>query len=167
MPHTRQYLQVGFRKQPGHMFGVVGRDGAVSIAMPHPDRTLDGAVVRSRRRTHESPVLDRSVWAVSGGLGKAIDRGLANVGIAVKHAIDGREFFVELTRKTFWRRVFDHPADEGRGPAGKSRRGHSCSGHALTMTRILRWSDAADDAYEGQPLWKRQGTGNRMGPPAE
>src|ERR1700741_3379238 len=30
------------------------------------------------------------------------------------------------------------------------------------MTRILRWSDAANDAYEGQPLWKRQGAGNCM-----
>ena len=102
MPYAWKYRQVGFRKRPGHMFGVMGRDGGVSVAMPQADRTLNGGVVQSRRCTHESPVLDQSVWPVSGGFGKEIDGGLTNVGIAVKHAIYRRKFFVELTRKTFW-----------------------------------------------------------------
>jgi hypothetical protein len=84
------------------MFGVVNRNGDVSVAMPQADRTLNGGVIQSRRRTHESPVLDHTVCPVPGGFGKEIDGGLTNVGIAVEHAIYARKISVELTRKTFW-----------------------------------------------------------------
>lgn len=84
-----------------HIFGVVDRDGDVSVAMPQADRALNGGVVQSRRRTHEPEVLGPSVCPVSGGFDEGDDGGLTNVGMAVQRAIHRRKIFVELTRKTF------------------------------------------------------------------
>jgi hypothetical protein len=58
--------------------------------------------------------------SLPGGFDKAIDEGLTSVGIAVKRLIGGRNFFLELARKTFWRSVFGNPPEDGGGPAGEA-----------------------------------------------
>ena len=97
MAHARKYLQVGLRKQPRYIFRVVDRDGAVSIAVPQADRTLDGAVVQSGWRAHESPVLDYPVCPASGGFGEEIAGRLTNAGFAVQRAIHRSKIVIELT----------------------------------------------------------------------